>query len=229
MTRHYDKRRTSFVMWCGLSGKKKRFLFIVKSDFKAFQPASVLTEWLTFNTIAAFEVSNFKLKCLMKQEAMNYIVCRDEWPPANELWQDPFGSFELAIGSVSGLLGDGAVLWSLCGMVISQWPLRSSLPMYLFPNGTDAGLRRTLLRSSETRDPWSGRLPVSSLLPEAFSDPRTPNVVCCRKTFWTQSGWLGISQPPTHHHLYHANHQQLLADQGADHPGLVSNPCLHLP
>lgn len=168
----------------------------------------------------------------MKHEAVNLITCRDEWTPANELWQDTFGSFELAIGSVSGLLGEGAALWSLCGMVIRQWPLHSSLPMYLFPNGTGAGLRRTLLRSSETRDPWSGRLPVSSLLPETLSDPSTPNVVCCRKTFWTQPGWLGISQPPTHHHhhhLYHANHQQLLADRGADHPGLVSNPCLHLP
>lgn len=116
--------------------------------------------------------------------------------------------------------GRGAVLWSLCGMVIRHRPLRSSLPMYLFPNGTDAGLRRTLLGSSETRDPWSGRLPVSGLLPAPFQ-------ICCRKTFWTQPGWMGISLPPTHHHhhLYQANHQQLLAD----HPGLVSNPCLHLP
>ncbi len=172
---------------------------------------------------------------LTKQEAVNHIRCWDEWTPENELWQDPFGSFELAIGSVSGLSGAGAVLWSLCGMVIRLWPLRSSLPMYPFPKGTDAGLRRSLLGSSETRDPWSGRLPVSSLLPETLSDPRTPNVACCMKTFWTQPGWSVVSLPPTpwpskhHHHLYHANHQQPLADQGADHPGLVSNPCLHLP
>lgn len=143
----------------------------------------------TLNNVATFEVSHFKLKCLTKQEAVNHIRCQDEWTPANELWQDPFGSFELAIGSVSGLSGEGAVLWSLCGMVIRLWPLHSSLPMYLFPNGTDAGLRRTLLRSSETRDSWSGRLPVSSLLPETLSDPRTPNVAYCMKTFWTQPGW----------------------------------------
>lgn len=112
----------------------------------------------------------------------------DEWTPANELWQDPSGSFELAIGSVSGLSGERAVLWSLCGMVIRLWLFRSSLPMYLFPNGTDTGLRRSLLRFSETRDPWSGRPPASSLLPENLSDPRMPKVACCMKTFWTQSG-----------------------------------------
>lgn len=122
----------------------------------------------TLNNVATFEVSSFKLKCLTKQEAVNHIRCWDEWTPANELWQDPFGSFELAIGSVSALSGEGAVLWSLCGMVIRLWPLHSSLPVYLFPNGTDTGLRRTLLRSSETRDPWSGRLPVVQ------SAPRNP-------------------------------------------------------
>lgn len=85
--------------------------------------------------------------------------------------------------------------------------------MYLFPNGTDAGLRRTLLRSSETRDPWSGRLPVSSLLPESLSDPQTPNVACCMKT-WTQVGRRlcpcprRLGPPAHHHHLDHANHQQ---------------------
>jgi len=156
-------------------------------------------------------------------------------PQQIELWQDPFGSFELAIGSVSGLSGQGAALWSLCGMVIRLWPPHCSLPLYLFPNGTETGLRCTLLRSSETRDPWSGRLPVSSLLPETLSDARTPNVSCCTKTFWTEPGQWGTSLPPTpwpsthHHHLYHANHQQPHANQGADHPGLVSNPCLHLP
>ena len=57
---------------------------------------------------------------------------------------------------------------------------------------------------------------------------------------WRHSGHSRVSRlrpcprrlgPPHthHHHLYHANHQQPPADQGADHPGLVSNPCLHLP
>lgn len=50
-----------------------------------------------------------------KPEAVNHIRCWDEWTPANELWQDPFGSFELAIGSVSGLSGEccgHSVVWS---------------------------------------------------------------------------------------------------------------------
>lgn len=101
---------------------------------------------------------------------MNHIRCWDEWTPANELWQDLFGYFELATGSVSALSGEGAVFWSLCGMVIRLWALHFSPPMYLFPNGNETGLRCTLLRSSETRDPWSGRLHVSSLLPENLSD-----------------------------------------------------------
>ena len=126
----------------------------------------------------------------VRQVAVNRIRCWDEWTPANELWRDLFGSFELASGSVSARSGEGAASWSLHGMVIS---LACSLPMYLLPNRTDTGLRHTLLGSSVTRDPWSGRLPVSSLLPGTFSDPWTPNVA---QPLEEQAGQLVASLPP---------------------------------
>lgn len=86
-----------------------------------------------------------------------------------------------------------------CSIVITPWyghqALACSLPMYLFPNRTDTGLRHALLRSSVTRDPWSGRLPVSSLLPGTVSDPWTPNVADRLKRVW-QAGQLIASLPP---------------------------------
>ncbi|CAJ1082017.1 hypothetical protein EYF80_001550 [Xyrichtys novacula] len=108
--------------------------------------------------------------------------------------------------SIVAASGEGAVLWSLCGMVIRLWPLRSSQPMYLFPNGTDTGLRRSLL---------------GPLKPETLEVD-----VCLRP-----AGRVVEALPPPpwpsaqlhYHHLYHANQQQRsLADQGADHPGLSS-------
>lgn len=127
---------------------------------------------------------------------MNHIRCWDEWSPANELWQDPLGSFELVTGSVSSLSGEGRAVWSLCGMVIRPWPSHCSLPLYRFQNGTKTSHGCTLLGSSETRDPWSGRLPVSSLLPEAPFQMQGLQVVCCMKTFWTQPGRWDITLPP---------------------------------
>lgn len=165
-----------------------------------------------------------KVKCLTKQEAVNHIRCWDEWTPANELWQDPFGSFELATGSVSGLSGEGAVLWSLSGMVIRLWPLHSFSASVSVSKWDWDRPRCALLRSSETRDPWSGRLPVSSLLPETPSDRTT--------AAWRHFGCSLVSRVyPCPRRLSPSTMltTSSLADQGADHPGLVSNPCLHLP
>ena len=76
----------------------------------------------TLNNIATFEVSLFKLKCLTKQEAVNHIRCWDEWTPANELWRDPVGSFELASGLF--LVCQGRV----CGAVVTLWYGHQALP-----------------------------------------------------------------------------------------------------
>lgn len=48
------------------------------------------------NNLATFEVSHSNGNAFTKWEATKHIRCWDEWIPANELWQDPFGSFELA-------------------------------------------------------------------------------------------------------------------------------------
>lgn len=100
-----------------------------------------------------------------------------------------------------------------CSVVVAPWyghqALACSLPMYLFPDRTDAGLRHTLLRSSVTRDPWSGRLPVSSLLSGTFSDAWTPNVAGRLKRVWQAGQSHPCPRPSANHQqLCHASHPQ---------------------
>lgn len=108
---------------------------------------------------------------------MNHIRCWDEWTPANELWQDLFGSFELATGSVSALSGEGAVFWSLCGMVIRLWALHFSPPMYRFQMGTRQALDV----------PCWGPLKPETLEVDVCMCP-----VCFQKTFQIKDSKCGV-------------------------------------
>lgn len=213
-----------YKSWCKATALQKRS----ENGFK--MGPSDKTEWLILNSLCRL----WSLASWHKE--VNHIRCWDEWTPANELWQDPSGSFELAIGSVSALSGEGAsavvTLWNghqavapallSANVSVSKWDWHrpGTYPAVALWNQRPLKWTSACVQSAP-RHPVGSTGSKCGLPPEDLLDTgRSVRLCPCPPTPW----------PSNHHHRPdQAAHWQPLADQGADHPGLVSNPCLHLP